>query len=171
MKFQSFVNFLKKIKEIIKMFLHFWFFTYCSHPFSFRASFFIERPMFHYIRTFIMFRHVEYGKHTWIHTSKIRKSMLILKFHPPMKCLHVFFSFFHPGMKFHPCLSSRNEILSRQKRVNGKRHFTINRDDFIRGCNFTCKHPLRNFTKFTGKHLCQSLLFNKVAESLLKKGL
>ena len=97
--------------------------------------------------------------------------MLILKFHPRMKCLHVFFSFFHPGMKFHPCLSSRNEISSRQKRVNGKRHFTINRDDFIRGCNFTCKHPLRNFTKFTGKHLCQSLLFNKVAESLLKKGL
>ena len=26
MKFQSFVNFPKEIKEIIKMFLHFWFF-------------------------------------------------------------------------------------------------------------------------------------------------
>ena len=25
------------------------------------------------------------------------------------------------------------------------------------------KGVLRNFTKFTGKHLCQSLLFNKVA--------
>ena len=25
------------------------------------------------------------------------------------------------------------------------------------------KVVLRNFTKFTGKHLCQSLLFNKVA--------
>ena len=59
--------------------------------------------------------------------------MLILKFHPGMKCLHVFFSFFHPGMKFHPCLSSRDEILSRQKRVNSKRHFTIDRDDFILG--------------------------------------
>ena len=38
MKFQSFVNFPKKIKEIIKMFLHFWFFTCCPHSFSFRAS-------------------------------------------------------------------------------------------------------------------------------------
>ena len=32
--------------------------------------------------------------------------MLILKFHPGMKCLHVFLSFFHPGMKFYPCLSN-----------------------------------------------------------------
>ena len=125
--------------------------------------------MFHNIHTFIMFKHVEFGKHIWIHTSKIRKNMLILKFHPGMKCLHVFFSFFHPGMKFHPCLSSRDEILSRQKRVNSKRHFTINRHDFIPGWNFTCKHPLRNFTKFTGKHLRQSLFFSKVAESLLKR--
>ena len=27
--------------------------------------------------------------------------MLVLKFHPGMKCLRVFFHFFHPGMKFH----------------------------------------------------------------------
>ena len=37
------------------------------------------------------------------------------------------------------------------------------------------KGVLRNFTKFTGKHLCQSLFFNKVAvlrpANLLKKGL
>ena len=37
------------------------------------------------------------------------------------------------------------------------------------------KVVLRNFTKFTGKHLCQSLLFNKVAglrpATLLKKWL
>ena len=64
-----------------------------------------------------------------------------LKFHPGMKCLQVFFSFFHPRMKFHPCLSSRDEISSRQKRANSKRHFTIDRDDFILGWNFTCKHP------------------------------
>ena len=50
--------------------------------------------------------------------------------------------FFHPRMKFHPCLSSRDEISSRQKRVNSKRHFTIDRDDFIPGWNFKCKHPL-----------------------------
>ena len=40
--------------------------------------------------------------------------------------------------------SSWDEISSRQKRVNSKRHFTIDRDDFISGWNFTCKHPLRN---------------------------
>ena len=65
--------------------------------------------------------------------QKLIKNMLILKFHPGMKCLHVFFSFFHPGMKFHPCLSSRDEISSRQERVNSKRHFTIDRDVFILG--------------------------------------
>ena len=40
---------------------------------------------------------------------------------------------------------------------------------------FCIKGVLRNFTKFTGKHLCQSLFFNKVASLrpaiLLKKGL
>ena len=40
---------------------------------------------------------------------------------------------------------------------------------------FCKKGVLRNFTKFTGKHLCQSLLFNKVAgprpATLLKKRL
>ena len=53
-----------------------------------------------------------------------KKNMLILKFHPRMKCLHVFLSFFHPEMEFHPCLFDifflvRDEISSRQKRVNG----------------------------------------------------
>ena len=40
---------------------------------------------------------------------------------------------------------------------------------------FCRKGVLRNFTKFTGKHLCQSLLFNKVAglrpATLLKRRL
>ena len=36
---------------------------------------------------------------------------------------------------------------------------------------FCQKGILRNFTKFTGKHLCQSLLFNKVAGPLLFLGL
>ena len=65
--------------------------------------------------------------------QKLIKNMLILKFHPRMKCLHVFFSFFHSGMKSHPCLSYRDEISSRQKLVNSKRHFTIDKDDFIPG--------------------------------------
>ena len=29
--------------------------------------------MFHYIHTFIMLKHVEFVKHTWIHTSKTKK--------------------------------------------------------------------------------------------------
>ena len=95
--------------------------------------------MFHYI--FIMFKHVNFGKHIWIHTSKTKKTnkkMFILKFHPRMKCLHVFFLFFIPGWNFiHVFLtgmsSSRDEISSRQKRVNSKRHFTIDRDDFVPG--------------------------------------
>ena len=33
------------------------------------------------------------------------------------------------------------------------------------------KDALRNFAKFTGKHLCRSLFFNKVAATLLKKRL
>ena len=40
---------------------------------------------------------------------------------------------------------------------------------------FCKKSVLRNFTKFTGKHLCQSLFFNKIAglrpATLLKKRL
>ena len=35
---------------------------------------------------------------------------------------------------------------------------------------FFKKGVLTNFVKFTGKHLCQSLFFNKVAGLLLKKG-
>ena len=34
---------------------------------------------------------------------------------------------------------------------------------------FCKKGVLKNFSKFTGKHLCQSLFFNKVA-GLIKKG-
>ena len=137
------------------MFLHFRFFTYCIHPFSFQASLFIRRPYvslhsyFHYVQIYWICK-------TYLNTYvNNQKNMLILKFHLGMKCLHVFFSFFHPRMKSHPCLSSRDEISSRQKRVNSKRHFTIDRDDFIPGWNFTCKHPLssinRNCTNLPNK--------------------
>ena len=40
---------------------------------------------------------------------------------------------------------------------------------FLRSSHQRCsirKGVLRNFTKFTGKHLCQSLFFNKVAGSI-----
>ena len=48
--------------------------------------------------------------------------------------LHVTEMKSHPGMKknsVYTWVSSRNEISSRQKRVNSKRHFTIDRDDFV----------------------------------------
>ena len=102
---------------------------------------FLQRGlMFHYIHTFIIFKHAEFGKHTPIIRQKL-KNQAHFKISSGNKCLHLFFSFFHPRMKFHPCLSSRDEISSRQKRANSKRHFTIYRDDFILGWNFTCKHP------------------------------
>ena len=120
MKFQSFVNFPKKIKEI-KVFLHSWFLrfciTCCPRHFFFGLHVLYRNLMFDYIHTHIMLKDVTFEKHIWIHTSEIRKT-LILKFHPG--CLHVFFSFFHPGMKFH---------LGKHM----QRHFTIDRDDFIPG--------------------------------------
>ena len=62
--------------------------------------------------------------------------MLILKFHPGMKYLHVFFSFISSRNEISSVFltgvsSSRDNISSRQKRVLRKRHFTLDRDDFI----------------------------------------
>ena len=52
----------------------------------------------------------------------------------------------------------------------------LNRGSYVRSSRpdlFCEKGVLRNFAKFTGKHLCQSLFFNKVAgaANLLKKRL
>ena len=67
--------------------------------------------------------------------------MLIVNFHPGIKCLHALFSFistcFLTGTS-----SSRDEISSRQKCVNSKRHFIIDKDDFIPGWNYTRQHSL-----------------------------
>ena len=98
----------KKIIKKRKLFSHFLFFT-CS-SFSFRVSLFTKRP---YVSLYSYFHSVQtcWILKTYLNTClKNEKNMLILKFHPGVKCLHVFFSFFHPGMKFHPCLSSREEI-------------------------------------------------------------
>ena len=70
--------------------------------------------------------------------QKLSKNMLIVKFYPGMKCLHVFFLFFIPGWNFIPAFligmsSSRDEISYLQKRVNSKKYFTIDRDIFILG--------------------------------------
>ena len=66
------------------------------------------------------------------------KNMLILKFYSGMKHLHVFFLFFFLQWNFIPVFltamsSSRYDILSQQKRVNSKTHFTIDRDGFVPG--------------------------------------
>ena len=57
-------------------------------------------------------------------------------------------------------------------------NWTVNDGIIIRGSRpelFCKKDVLRNFAKFTGKHLCQSLVFNKVATlrpaNLLEKSL
>ena len=44
---------------------------------------------------------------------KNQKHMLILKFHPRMKCLHVFFSFFDLGKKFYSCFLASDEFIPR----------------------------------------------------------
>ena len=105
MKCQSFVNFPKKIKEIIKMFSYFW----CLLVVLILLLFGL-----HFLRG-LMFKHVHFRKHIWIIRQKWKK-----------KCLHNFFSspdeisslpVFLTGM-----ISTQDEISSRQKRVNSKRH-------------------------------------------------
>ena len=138
MEFQSFLNSTKKIIEIkcfyffdvllvafilflLGLMFHSFILSLCSNTLTLES-------IFEYIR------------------QKLIKNMLILKFHPGMKCLHVFFSFFHPAMKFYPCLSSWDEISYRQ----GWFHPATS---FIPWWNFTCKHLLNfipgwNSTRF-----------------------
>ena len=108
----------KKIIKKRKMFLHFLFFTCCAHPFSFWASLFTKRP---YVSLYSDFHYVQ-----------IMNLENILEFIRQKLKKHAHFN-----------ISSQDEISSRQKRVNSKRHFTIDKDDFILGWNFMCKHPLK----------------------------
>ena len=59
--------------------------------------------------------------------------------------------------------------------INNGKHFVLFHFINSRPEVFCKKDALRNFAKFTGKHLCQSLFFNKVAglrpATLLKKRL
>ena len=73
----------------------------------FRASIFMKKPYNIFLLTVIMFKYVKVRKHIECMRQKLSKNMLIVKFHPEMKCLHVFLFIF----------SSRDEISSRQKRV------------------------------------------------------
>ena len=104
-------------KNVFTFLIYVFVFTLHAVPilFLFGIHFYKEALSFHYIHALIMFNHVNFGKHIRIHMLKIKKTP-ILKFHPRMKCLHVFFSFFsyrneisslsfwqgwvHPGTKF-----------------------------------------------------------------------
>ena len=67
----------------------------------FRTSIVIKKSYNIFLRTFIMFKHVKVEKHIENMREKSSKNMLIVKFHPGMKCLNILFFFFHPGMKFY----------------------------------------------------------------------
>ena len=98
------------------MFLKFLYFTCCLHPFSFRTSLFILGLMFHYIHNFIS--KIKKKKHAHFKISSRDEVFRLLFFIP----------IFLTEMS-----SSWNEISSRQERVNSKRHFTMDRDDFVPG--------------------------------------
>ena len=78
-----------------------------------------------------------------------------------------FFYFFHPGMKLHPCLFDRNEFIPGWNFISTKtckRHFSIDRDDFIPGrvssqneFSRVYKHPLR-LQKIIQQKVCISTL-------------
>ena len=84
-KFEFFFKFIKKING--KDFPRFVFFKIAYDIF----------PL-----TLIIFKHVKVEKHNKNMRQKLSKNMLILKLHLGMKCLHIFFSFFHSRMNFHP---------------------------------------------------------------------
>ena len=46
---------------------------------------------------------------------------------------------------------------------NAEYHIVRRKEEAVAQTCFVKKGVLRNFAKFTGKHLCQSLFFNKVA--------
>ena len=110
----------------------------------FSALLSVKSPQNIFLATFIMFKHIKVGKNVEYMRQKLSKNMLIVKFGLHMKCLYIFF--FIPEWNFIPAFltgmsSFRVETSSWPKRVNGKRHFIIDRVDFIQGWNFTCQHP------------------------------
>ena len=73
--------------------------------------FLLRGLLFHCIHTLIIFKTLTLESIFEYIRKKIYIRILILKFHPGMKCLNVFFSFLRPGMKFHPCLFDRDEFI------------------------------------------------------------
>ena len=116
MKFQSFLNFTKKIIEIIKMFLTFLIFYLFSSSFFFSDFTFYKEALCFIIfilslcsNTLTLESIFEY-----IRQKNIYICTVILNFHPRMKCLHVFFDFFHP------CLFDRDEFIPGRNFISAK---------------------------------------------------
>ena len=90
--------------------------------FLFRLNFLRRGLLFHYIHIFIMFKHAEFGKHAWIHTSKLKKHAHFKISSQDELFTPLFFLFFIPGWNFIPVFHPGTS--------------------FIPGWNLTCKHPL-----------------------------
>ena len=117
MKFQSFLNFKKKIIEIIKVFLRFWFLLVVLILFLLGIHFLERGLMFHNINMLSL--------------CSLLKAYL-------NTCVNIYiYIYIYIYKNFIPVYlemsSSRDEISSRQKCESSKRHFTIDRDDFIPG--------------------------------------
>ena len=99
--------------------------------------------------------------------------MLILKFYPGMKCLHVFFSFFHPVMKFHPCLfdrvfytwhfipgwnSSRDEIIPVYGEMSPTVYTFLPRWNFILGWTHPCQKDRNEISTQDEKKMCKHFI-------------
>ena len=66
---------------------------------------------------------------TWV---KNLKNMLIVQFFPGMNCLHLFFPFLYPGIKFNSSLFDRDEFIP-AKHVNSNSHITIDKGEIYTG--------------------------------------
>ena len=115
MKFQSFLNFAKKITEIIKMFLHFLIFYLLSLSFFFSDFTSIKRPYVSLYSHFHYAQNINFGSMFEYIRQKLKRKYAHLIISSRDEVFTRPFSFF----------SSRDEISSWKKRVNSKRHFTI----------------------------------------------
>ena len=139
------------MKVIIKCSYTFYFLLVVLILFLFGLHFLQRGLMSHYIQTFIMFKHVESGKHNSIHMSKIKKACSFQNFILGWSVYTVFFSFFHPGMNFIR-LSFRREFIrgwnfisaktcKQQETFHHRQGWFHPGSSFIPGWNFTCKLP------------------------------
>ena len=98
----------KKIKKEKCSYI-FYFLLVALILFLFGLHFLQRRLIFHYIHTLIMFKHAEFGKHTWIDTSKLKKHA-----HFKISSRYEVFTglfFFFSSLSFIPGrVSSRDEI-------------------------------------------------------------